>query len=54
MDVDPAFIATVAASSANKNPQNEPVTLGQLVYGFAVVFGVAGVIVWSIGVIVCK
>lgn len=54
MDVDPAFIATVAASSANQKPQNEPVTRGQLVYGFAVVFGVASLIVWSIGVFVCK
>ena len=51
MDVDPAIIATVAAAAANQKQPDGPVTLGQLVYGMAAVFGAAGLIVWAIGLI---
>ena len=49
--VDPAVIAVIAASAANQKHPDRPVTLGQLVYGMAVVFGLAGLIVWAIGFI---
>ena len=51
MDVDPAIIATVAAAAANQKQPDGTVTLGQLVYGMALVFGLAGLIVWAIGLI---
>ena len=51
MDVDPAIIATVAASAATQKQPEGAVTLGQLVYGVAVVFGLAVLIVWAIGLI---
>lgn len=51
MDVDPAVIATVAASAANQTQPEATATLGQLVYGMALVFGLAGLIVWAIGLI---
>ena len=53
MDVgpDPAVIAIIAAAAANQEHADGHFTLGQLVYGVAVVVAVAGLTVWAIGLI---
>lgn len=51
--IDPAAIATIAASAATQKQPEGAVTLGQLVCGMALVFGVAGLIVWTIGAWIC-
>ena len=51
--IDPAVIATIAASAATQKQPEGAVTLGQLVYGMALVFGVAGLIVWAFGAWIC-
>ena len=47
--IDPAVIATIAASAATQKQSEGAVTLGRLVFSFAVVFGLAGLLVWGIG-----
>ena len=49
--IDPAVIAVVAASSAIRKQQGGPVTLRGIALSFAVVFGIAALVVaacWGI------
>lgn len=43
--IDPAVIAVVAASSAIRKQQGGPVTLRDIALSFAVVFGIAALVV---------
>lgn len=51
MMVDPAVIAAIAASAATKKQSREgrPITLRDFVFSFAIVFGIAGLLVLGIG-----
>ena len=49
--VDPAVIAAIAASAATQKQRRtgKPITLCGLVISFAIVFGIAGLLVFGIG-----
>jgi hypothetical protein len=51
MVVDPAVVAAIAASAATQKQrrEGEPITLRDLVFSFAIVFGIAGLLVLLIG-----
>ena len=51
MMVDTSVIAAVAASAATQKQRSAggPITLRDLVFSFAIVFGIAGLLVWGIG-----
>lgn len=51
--IDPAVIATIAASAVNQKQPDKPVTLGNFVFSFCVVFGLAGLLILGIGALIC-